>query len=99
MQDTVGTNAMNFVHPDDLEIAAVSMTTVNAIGGDEFAVLIEHFREKSDAEDIVRRILAVLSTPIDVGGRGAGTNASIGIAYGRAGDTADDLLRNADLAM
>ena len=73
--------------------------TVARMGGDEFAVLVALLEQDSEAVDMARRILAVVSDPIRVAGRPTSASASIGIVFGRAGDSADDLLRNADLAM
>ncbi|MBZ5635735.1 MAG: EAL domain-containing protein [Acidobacteriia bacterium] len=69
-------------------------------GGDEFVLLLENLRDASEAEDIGRRIREVLSTPIDVNGNLLKVTACIGVAVNQpAVWQADELLRNADVAM
>jgi len=48
---------------------------------------------------LARRLLAALELPLPLRITTVGVAASIGIATGGLGDTADELLRNADLAM
>src|SRR5205085_9257278 len=65
------------------------------IGGDEFAVLAE--TTDTDAlEALANRLLAAVGQPFVLDGRELRLSGSIGIATGSG---ADDLLRNADLAM
>ena len=45
------------------------------------------------------RIVAAVQQPIEVSRRQVTVTASVGIALNRIGDTADDILREADLAM
>ena len=82
-----------------LEVCVRKQDTVARLGGDEFAILVNGLEDPLEAEEIAARILGSLAEPILVAGRAMASTASIGIAYGRSGDTADDLLRNADLAM
>ncbi|MBA2769156.1 MAG: EAL domain-containing protein [Sporichthyaceae bacterium] len=72
--------------------------TVARLGGDEFAVLIEDEPEEV-AIATAERILAALRERLEVDERSVVVTASIGIASGGAATTADELLRNADLAM
>ena len=69
------------------------------LGGDEFAILLEH----SDVEQgklLAERILESLSVPVEVDGRLHTMAASVGIAVAVPGEhTAEDTLRNADVAM
>ena len=70
------------------------------LGGDEFAVLLEHAPTAVEAERAAERVLGALVAPLRVGGRAVRVRASIGVALASAGaDSADELLRNADLAM
>ena len=73
---------------------------VARLGGDEFAVLFEQVRDALDARSIAERLQAVVSEPLDVGGRRLEPSVSIGIVVGRK-DCADvqDLLQDADTAM
>ena len=69
------------------------------LGGDEFAVLT---RDGSivAAEKVAERLVEALEAPFTIAGRQMWVHASVGIAYGGPGvTTADELLRNADVAM
>jgi len=68
------------------------------LGSDEFAVLHDS-DTPADAENTAVRILAALAEPFHVGEHHLLAHASIGIALAGPGDTADELLRNADIAM
>lgn len=74
--------------------------TAARLGGDEFGLLIEDLSEESDAIVLAERVLdAVRRVPFNLRNRAVALGASIGIAIGGPGDTAEMLLRNADLAM
>ena len=69
------------------------------LGGDEFAVLTES-GDVDDAEYVAQRLVDALERPFSIGGREISIHSSVGIAYGGLGaSSADDLLRNADVAM
>jgi diguanylate cyclase (GGDEF)-like protein/PAS domain S-box-containing protein len=68
---------------------------VARIGGDEFAVLAET-DEIAPLEALAARLLSAIGEPLVLAGRELRLTASIGIASGAG---AEDLLRNADLAM
>jgi len=72
--------------------------TVARLGGDEFAILMPDATE-DDALRIAERALTELQTPITVGDRAVWAGASIGLCFGLRGQTADNLLRDADTAM
>jgi diguanylate cyclase (GGDEF)-like protein/PAS domain S-box-containing protein len=73
--------------------------TVARLGGDEFAVLLED-TGTIDGVHISERLGDALDLPFLIDGRHVLARASVGVASGNPGDqTADDLLRNADLAM
>ena len=78
--------------------------TASRLGGDEFGILIEETDEEL-AGQVAERILDALRQPFVLAGRQIFVQASIGIALGRdtgmpgEGETADELLRNADAAM
>jgi len=73
--------------------------TAARIGGDEFGILIRT-GERAEVEAIAARILAAIREPIDVGDHHMTIAASMGIVFadGRQ-QTADELLRSADVAM
>jgi diguanylate cyclase (GGDEF)-like protein len=69
-------------------------------GGDEFAILIEDIVDEADALTVATRLAEALRQPMPIGHAEVRIAASIGVALGSAGhETADDLLRNADVAM
>lgn len=73
--------------------------TVARFGGDEFAILLEDLVSTEEALDIVARVEESLRSPIGLRGREVNITASLGLAHATPGDTADDILRNADVAM
>jgi diguanylate cyclase (GGDEF)-like protein len=68
------------------------------LGGDEFAVLLDYDDPVRTAE-AADRILAGLSAPVRVGEQQLLAHASIGVATAGPGDGAEEMLRNADIAM
>jgi diguanylate cyclase (GGDEF)-like protein len=68
------------------------------LGGDEFAVLLEA-DDPAYAEEAADRILTSLAVPIRVGEHQLLAHASLGVALAGRGDSADEVLRNADIAM
>ncbi|MFN2526802.1 MAG: putative bifunctional diguanylate cyclase/phosphodiesterase [Actinomycetota bacterium] len=75
------------------------MDTAARLGGDEFAVLLEGIRNEEDAEIVTRRIVDSMKTPIQVRGKEIIVQCSAGIAVTAGDVSAEDLLRNADVAM
>jgi diguanylate cyclase (GGDEF)-like protein/PAS domain S-box-containing protein len=74
--------------------------TVARLGGDEFTILLDDIGSASDATRVADRIQHELSQPFRLSGREVFTSASIGIALSATGyDRAEDLLRDADIAM
>ncbi|MCU1427703.1 MAG: diguanylate cyclase/phosphodiesterase with and sensor(s) [Actinomycetia bacterium] len=71
---------------------------VGRLGGDEFAVILVG-PSADAAEEIAQRLIDVIAQPTVVSGHEIVMTASIGIAYASAQRTAEELLRNADLAM
>ncbi len=69
------------------------------LAGDEFGVLLAN-TDEADAEHVAQRIRDALAEPFWLGGRETSLHASIGIALtGAHAVTAEELLRNADIAM
>jgi diguanylate cyclase (GGDEF)-like protein len=69
------------------------------LGGDEFAVLARVVVPE-EAERIADRLVRSLAEPFLIEGREISVHVSVGIAYGTPGAAlADELLRNADVAM
>jgi len=73
--------------------------TIARLGGDEFAVLLEDVDGMGDVVVVAERISAAVSAPFQLAGRDVFVGVSIGIASMEMGDSPDDVLRNADLAM
>jgi diguanylate cyclase (GGDEF)-like protein/PAS domain S-box-containing protein len=73
--------------------------TVARLGGDEFAILIEHAAEPDGRGEVLERLGTAMGHPFTLSGNQVQVTASIGVATAAIGDTADDLLRNADVAM
>ncbi len=70
------------------------------LGGDEFTVLLSDLRQAHQASAVAQRIIDVISKPFLVQNREVTVGASIGIAmYPVDGLTAENLIKNADLAM
>ena len=73
---------------------------VARLGGDEFAILQTRIDGPSDAAELARRIVEVTAQPIDIDGKQIQATGSVGITLFPAdGNDADELLKNADLAM
>ena len=74
--------------------------TAARFGGDEFAVLLEDDGRGVRPVAVADRIIAAMRRPFDVEGKEVFIGATVGIAHARdASLGADELLRNADLAM
>jgi diguanylate cyclase (GGDEF)-like protein len=92
---------------DELLVAAAARLTtcvrpgdtIARLGGDEFAVLLEDVDGMSDVVVVAERISAAVRAPFHVSGRDVFIGVSIGIASVTVGESPDDVLRNADLAM
>jgi diguanylate cyclase (GGDEF)-like protein/PAS domain S-box-containing protein len=76
-----------------------SADTVGRFSGDEFVVVCEKLLAGSDAIKIADHILNSFAAPFEIAGEEVHVTASIGIATGKTGGSADKLLRDADLAM
>ena len=74
--------------------------TACRLGGDEFAILAEDLEDGADAEVVADRILDALKIPFVVDAKELVLSASIGVTIAETTQSdADDLLRNADVAM
>ena len=93
----------------DLLLKAVAVRLAGALnetdilarlGGDEFAVLRRDLRDPEEAAELARRLSATFGQPFACEGHEIHSGASIGIAlYPTDGRAADQLLKNAELAM
>lgn len=70
------------------------------LGGDEFALLVEGTDDPKRVEEVAARIHRSLGAPFTLGESRIFASVSVGIAHWTsAEDTAESLLRNADIAM
>jgi len=73
---------------------------VARFGGDEFMVLLPGALPLSDVEEVARKLLGALASPVVLEGRPISVTPSLGIAlYPQHADTPADLLKSADAAM
>jgi diguanylate cyclase (GGDEF)-like protein/PAS domain S-box-containing protein len=82
-------------------LAAVRTSdTVCRLGGDEFVILLSEVAHAGDAGVKARKILSALGAPFEIEQNTLRITASIGVTtYPEDGQTAELLMRNADLAM
>lgn len=74
--------------------------TLARLGGDEFTVLLPDIKLAQDAELIAAKILTTLDAPVPLSHGDYRATVSVGIAlFPRDGTTAEELTRNADVAM
>jgi diguanylate cyclase (GGDEF)-like protein len=79
--------------------------TVARLGGDEFAILLEDIEHETGVSETVEQLLEIISTPLTLDDRDVSVQCSIGIAVATstadtgAATSADELLRDADIAM
>ena len=74
--------------------------TLARFAGDEFVILLAHIREPEDAASVALKIMTAFVDPVSADGRELHMSASIGVSvYPEDADSADTLLKHADLAM
>ncbi len=73
--------------------------TVARLGGDEFVILLEHLTGEADAVLVAERIEKKFSKAFKLDGRDFVVTTSVGIALSEAGQEAENILRDADIAM
>ncbi len=74
--------------------------TVARFGGDEFILFLPRVSGKEEALTVAGQVRDVLAAPLELGSYRTYTSASIGISLGDCpGESSDELLRNADMAM
>jgi diguanylate cyclase (GGDEF)-like protein/PAS domain S-box-containing protein len=74
--------------------------TVARLGGDEYAVLLDRLESSVDPVLVAQRIHNTFERPLEIAGQAVYVSCSVGIALPESDtDKAEDLLRNADIAM
>ena len=74
--------------------------TVGRIGGDEFAVVVDDAQSRVAVEALSEKMITAVSEPYMIDNVQIRIGLSVGCAYGPIdGDTVDDLVRKADLAL
>lgn len=82
-----------------LEDAVQPLDTVARIGGDEFAIIQLGISNDAEVEQFAAGILQRFADPMDITGEAIKVSLSIGSALCRGPSSADDLMRNADVAL
>lgn len=73
---------------------------IGRLGGDEFQIVLPDMDDRGRLGEIGKAIIAILAQPFSVVGGRCAVGTSIGIAIAPFdGDTSDDLVRSADLAL
>ena len=103
VNDTLGHpvgDALLKVVADRLRSCVRETDVIARMGGDEFAILQIDPENGPAADDLAQRVLELVGAPYDLDGQHVVIGTSIGIAVApRDGDSADQLLKNADLAL
>lgn len=74
--------------------------TVARLGGDEFVVLLEGYKREDNISHVARKMLSIVSEPMQFGSHTVGVSPSIGIAvYPDDALNSVELLKHADVAM
>lgn len=83
-----------------LTLAVRKSDTVGRLGGDEFIILLRTLSDEINVIEISESLLNIFRKPFNIDGRELVLTLSIGIAtYPENGNSASELLRNADTAM
>ena len=73
--------------------------TVARLGGDEFAVLLDGRGPAGEPDAVASRLVAAMQAPVELATASVRVTVSVGVAASDGGDSLDDLLHRADLAM
>jgi diguanylate cyclase (GGDEF)-like protein len=84
---------------DRLLDATRGSDTVARLGGDEFAILLRGVRAPAEIVIVAERVARYLDKPLGIMNTDVRVGASVGLAFGDGTAAADDLLRQADVAM
>jgi diguanylate cyclase (GGDEF)-like protein len=74
--------------------------TAGRLGGDEFAIVVPHAAGRDELEQLCLALVSALQGPFLYREQRLFVGASVGVAIGpRDGDTVEEMIRNADLAL
>jgi len=76
-----------------------SMGLVARLGGDEFALLLRNIKHPQQLDIIGEKILALVSRPIELNDSSVVVHCSVGISLANLNDSANDLIKHAEIAM
>lgn len=82
-----------------LNSAIPSSATAFRLGGDEFTVIQNDIKEDQDIIDTAESIFSAFSPTLIGGGRELQISASLGIVISAGNDTANSIMKNADIAL
>lgn len=83
-----------------LEAVGGESAVVSRLNGDEFAVLITDVHSLQSMSDLADAISRKMSEPVEMNGAKLSIGVNVGVAFGpRDGETAEDLMRAADIAL
>ncbi len=94
--------AYDSVVPPDLDQTESDTSTslVARLGGDEFLLILNDLKQPEDAARIAQRLYAAFDEPVGIDTLQVHVGMSIGIVlHPGSGDTAEQLIKNADVAM
>ena len=74
--------------------------TAGRLGGDEFAIVVPEAESREELEQLCLALISALQGPFLYREQRLFVGASVGVAFGpRDGDTVEEMIRNADLAL
>ncbi len=83
-----------------LESLAEGRYTIFRLSGDEFVILLEAFKEEAEVEMLAVKLLKSFKSRFDISSSSMFITISMGVSlYPEHGDTMDELLKNADIAL
>lgn len=83
-----------------LKLTLRDSDTVARLGGDEFVVILEGYKTNDNISHVARKMLAVISEPMQLGSENVGVSPSIGIAmFPDDAQNGNELMKHADVAM
>ncbi len=76
-----------------------SLGMVARLGGDEFAILLRSLKRLDQLDNICKKVLELVYTPLDLDDKTLVISCSIGVSVAAVDDTYNDLLKHAEIAM